>query len=178
MHDSRDSDTASMAFRAAMTGHQVFSTLHTNSAAAVFPRLFDIGVSDNVMVGNIIGVIAQRLLRKLCVYCKELYAPDELERRLLGLSSDADTPQISRAVGCERCNQKGYFGRTAIIEIIRMDSDVDAVIARGAATQDIEQIAREKGFKLLADDGIRKVLQGTTSLEEVSRVIDLTSRLH
>jgi len=174
----RDSDTASMAFRAAMTGHQVFSTLHTNSAAAVFPRLFDIGVTANVMVGNIIGVVAQRLLRKLCIYCKEQYQPDELECRLLGFSSDADSTEIYRAAGCERCSQKGYWGRTAIIEIIRMDSDVDAVIATGAATRDIEKIAREKGFKLLADDGIRKVLQGTTSLEEVSRVIDLTSRLH
>lgn len=174
----RDSETASMAFRAAMTGHQVFSTLHTNSAAAVFPRLFDIGVSANVMVGNIIGVIAQRLLRKLCTVCKEPYEPDELETRLLGLSSNTSLPTIYRAKGCERCNQKGYMGRTAIIEMIRMDSDVDAVIARGAATQDIEKIAKEKGFKLLADDGIRKVLQGTTSLEEVSRVIDLTSRLH
>lgn len=173
----RDPDTASMAFRAAMTGHQVFSTLHTNSAAAVFPRLFDIGVSATIMVGNIIGVIAQRLIRKLCSHCKEQYEPDELECRLLGLSMNTDKPPVYRAMGCDRCNQKGYWGRTAIIEIIRMDADIDAVIARGAAIHEIKQIAKEKGFSLLTDDGIRKVLQGTTSLEEVSRVVDLSAHL-
>ncbi len=172
----RDQDTASMAFRASMTGHQVFSTLHTNSAAAVFPRLFDIGVTANVMVGNIIGVIAQRLLRILCKSCKQAYKPDELECRLLKL--DPRNPQtIFQPTGCEQCHHTGYSGRLSIMELIRVDSDIDTVIARGAATQEIQKIAKDKGFSSLADDGIGKVIAGLTSLEEVSRVVDLTDRL-
>lgn len=172
----RDSDTATMAFRAAMTGHQVFSTLHTNSAAAVFPRLLDIGVSPDIMVGNMIGVIAQRLLRKLCTACKQSYLPDPLESKLLGLEENEPQP-VYRAEGCAKCSDSGYSGRISIIEIIRIDSEVDAVISRGAATQEIQQIARKKNFGSLADDGIRKVLSGITSLEEVSRVVNLTERL-
>src|SRR5690606_30920506 len=124
----RDEDTATMAFRAAMTGHQVFSTLHTNSALGTFPRLLDIGISPDIMAGNIIGVVAQRLVRVLCPHCKETYSPDSDERKLLGLTPRAEA-KIYRQVGCKRCNYTGYRGRMAIIELLRIDSDMDALIA-------------------------------------------------
>ncbi len=127
----RDEDTATMAFRAAMTGHQVFSTLHTNSALGTFPRLLDIGVSPDIMAGNIIGVVAQRLVRVLCPHCKEAYDPNVDERRLLGLQAKAEV-QIYRHVGCKRCNYTGYRGRMAIIELLRIDNDIDALVARRA----------------------------------------------
>ncbi len=172
----RDNDTAEMAFRAAMTGHQVFTTLHTNSALGTFPRLLDIGIAPEIMAGNIIGVIAQRLVRVLCVHCREAYAPDAEECRLLGIKAGSKH-QIFRHKGCKRCNYNGYRGRMAIIELLRIDSELDSMIARRAHLDELRTVAREKGFLTLAEDGVRRVLEGVTSLAEVSRVVDLTSRL-
>jgi general secretion pathway protein E/type IV pilus assembly protein PilB len=171
----RDADTATMAFRAAMTGHQVFSTLHTNSALGTFPRLLDIGISPDIMAGNIIGVVAQRLVRVLCPHCKEAHSPSADERKLLGLTPRADA-KIYRQVGCKRCNYGGYRGRMAIIELLRIDADMDALIARRSHMDEIRAMAFEKGFVALADDGARRILEGHTSLAEITRVIDLTSR--
>src|SRR5665647_616324 len=171
----RDSDTATMAFRAAMTGHQVFSTLHTNSALGTFPRLLDIGISPDIMAGNIIGVVAQRLVRVLCPHCKEAYAPGVDERKLLGIKAATDV-QIYRNVGCKLCNHSGYRGRMAIMELLRIDNDFDAMIARRAHLDEMRAVAHEKGFVTLADDGVRRILEGYTSLAEVTRVIDLTGR--
>ncbi|PKO54572.1 MAG: secretion system protein E [Betaproteobacteria bacterium HGW-Betaproteobacteria-2] len=170
----RDEDTATMAFRAAMTGHQVFSTLHTNSALGTFPRLLDIGVSPDIMAGNIIGVVAQRLVRVLCPHCKEAYSPEADERRLLGLAPKA-VAQVYRQVGCKRCNYTGYRGRMAIIELLRIDNDIDALVARRSPLDEIRAVAMEKGFVTLAEDGVRRILEGYTSFTEVTRVIDLTS---
>lgn len=170
----RDEDTATMAFRAAMTGHQVFTTLHTNSALGTFPRLLDIGISPDIMAGNIIGVVAQRLVRVLCPHCKEPHEPDEDERRLLGLKPDEDV-QIYRHVGCKRCYYSGYRGRMAIMELLRVDNDIDALIARRSHLDEIRAVAMAKGFVTLAEDGARRILEGYTSIAEVSRVIDLTS---
>ncbi len=172
----RDEDTATMAFRAAMTGHQVFSTLHTNSALGVFPRLSDIGILPDIMAGNIIGVVAQRLVRVLCPHCKEAYEPDEFERKILRLKPN-DKPQIYRAKGCQLCNVNGYRGRMAIIELLRIDSDMDALISRRAHLDELQKMAFDKGFTTLAQDGVRRILEGYTSIKEVMRVIDLTSRI-
>ncbi|WP_047551932.1 GspE/PulE family protein [Methylotenera sp. G11] len=172
----RDEDTASMAFRAAMTGHQVFSTLHTNSALGVFPRLTDIGILPDIMAGNIIGVVAQRLVRVLCPHCKEAYVPDEFERKILRLKAD-DRPQIFKAKGCGHCNLNGYRGRMAIMELLRIDSDMDALISRRAHLDELQKMAFEKGFVTLAEDGVRRILEGHTGVAEVMRVIDLTSRI-
>lgn len=172
----RDNDTAEMAFRAAMTGHQVFTTLHTNSALGTFPRLMDIGISPDIMAGNIIGVIAQRLVRVLCPHCKEAYVPDAEESKLLGLKAGHAT-QIFRHKGCKRCSYTGYRGRMAIMELLRIDSDLDSMIARRAHFDELRDLALEKGFVTLAEDGIRRILEGYTSLAEVSRVIDLTGRM-
>jgi general secretion pathway protein E/type IV pilus assembly protein PilB len=172
----RDSDTATMAFRAAMTGHQVFSTLHTNSALGTFPRLLDIGISPDIMAGNIIGVVAQRLVRVLCPHCKQAHTPDDEERKLLNVRTREDIT-IYRNVGCKRCTYTGYRGRMAIIELLRIDADMDALIARRSHLDEMRKLALDKGFITLADDGVRRILEGYTSLSEVMRVIDLTSRI-
>jgi general secretion pathway protein E/type IV pilus assembly protein PilB len=173
----RDNDTATMAFRAAMTGHQVFSTLHTNSALGAFPRLLDIGILPDIMAGNIIGVVAQRLVRVLCPHCKEAYEPDDLERKIMRLKPSEKRP-IFKPKGCKHCNQNGYRGRMAIIELLRIDSDFDSLISRRAHLDELQALAVNKGFISLAEDGIRRILEGYTSLKEVMRVIDLTSRMN
>jgi type II secretory ATPase GspE/PulE/Tfp pilus assembly ATPase PilB-like protein len=173
----RDEDTASMALRAAMTGHQVFSTLHTNSALAAIPRLMDIGVKPDILAGNIIGIIAQRLVRKLCPVCKETYEMSDLERTLLNLKVTDKHQTIYRANGCQQCEGQGYRGRLAILEILHFDIDLDEIIARRGTQRELMRAALSKGFKTLADSGSARVLDGSTSLEEVSRVIDLSSRI-
>ncbi len=171
----RDRDTAEMAFRAAMTGHQVFSTLHTNSALGAFPRLLDIGIQPDIMAGNIIGVIAQRLVRTLCTHCKEAYVPTIEERQILGAAA-AKAEHIYRPVGCVRCNNKGYRGRLAVMELLVMDSDLDELVAQRATAKELRAAALAKKFQPLADEGLARILDGTTSLAEVSRTIDLTGR--
>lgn len=172
----RDADTATMAFRAAMTGHQVFTTLHTNSALGAFPRLIDIGISPAIMAGNIIGVLAQRLVRVLCPHCKEAVTPSEDERKILDVKRN-EAIQIFKHKGCKRCNHNGFRGRMVIMELLRIDSDMDSLIARRAHFDELRDMALAKGFKPLADDGVRRILEGYTSIEEVMRVIDLTSRI-
>ena len=171
----RDKETAEMAFRAAMTGHQVFTTLHTNSALGAFPRLLDIGVLPDIMAGNIIGVIAQRLVRVLCSHCKEAYAPSREERLLLGTTGEK-VSFLHRSVGCKHCDNKGFKGRTAIMELLVMDSDLDELVARRATAKEMRAAAMSKGYRTLADEGLQRVVDGTTSLVEVAREIDLTSR--
>ncbi len=173
----RDEDTASMALRAAMTGHQVFSTLHTNSALGAIPRLLDIGVKPDILAGNIIGIIAQRLVRKLCSACKQPYQMSDLERTLLNLKSTDRQKTIYRTKGCNICENQGYKGRLSILEILSFDSDMDEIVARRGTQRELMRAALSKGFKTLADVGSARVLDGDTSLEEVSRVIDLTSRV-
>ncbi len=173
----RDEDTARMAFQAAMTGHQVFSTLHTSSAIGAIPRLLDIGIQPDILAGNIIGVVAQRLVRRLCPACRDPHPADDIEMRLLALGGSAGRPVIHRPKGCPRCDFQGYLGRLAIMEVLRLDGDLDELVARRATTREIRQAALHKGFRTLADDGCRRVLEGETSLEELSRVVDLTDRL-
>ena len=173
----RDEDTASMALRAAMTGHQVFSTLHTNSALGVIPRLLDIGVKPDILAGNIIGVIAQRLVRRLCSNCKEPYQMSDLERTLLNLKVTDKEQTIYRSKGCQQCENQGYKGRLAILEILHFDQDMDEIVARRGTQRELMRAALSKGFKTLADSGTSRVLDGSTSLEEVTRVIDLTGRI-
>ena len=162
--------------RAAMTGHQVYSTLHTNSAIGAIPRLLDIGILPDIMAGNIIGIVAQRLIRVLCNECKYPYSPDAMERKLLGVSAQQDLT-LYRAAGCDACHHQGYNGRMAIMELLKMDHDLDDLVSHRASTRQIREAALEKGFRPLAMDGVRRIQQGITSLAEVSRVVDLTDRL-
>ncbi|MFC0682734.1 GspE/PulE family protein [Lysobacter korlensis] len=168
----RDRETAEMAFRAAMTGHQVFSTLHSNSALRAIPRLFDLGVPPEVMSGNLIGIVAQRLIRRLCAACCQERAADPLETQLLGLEPDQP---VKHAVGCEVCSFSGYRGRVAIVEVIRFDDVLDELMARRASLREFEAAALASGFRSLAHDGLRYAREGVTTLEEVSRVVDITS---
>ena len=172
----RDEETAEMAFRAAMTGHQVYSTLHTNSAVGAFPRLIDTGVTPEVMAGNMIGIIAQRLIRRLCKHCRQPYTATSAECRMLGVKADRP-PTVYRAVGCDHCDYQGYRGRLAIMEILKLDVDIDELIARRATARELQLAAVAKGFRTLADDGARRVLEGTTTLDELMRVVDLTDRM-
>ena len=172
----RDEETAEMAFRAAMTGHQVYSTLHTNSAVGAFPRLLDTGVTPEVMAGNMIGIIAQRLIRRLCKHCRQPYTATSAECRLLGVKADRP-PTVYRSVGCDHCDYQGYRGRLAIMEILKLDVDLDELIARRATAREMQRAAIAKGFRTLADDGARRVLEGTTALDELMRVVDLTDRM-
>ncbi len=173
----RDEETAEMAFRAAMTGHQVYSTLHTNSAIGALPRLRDIGIISEIMAGNIIGIIAQRLIRKLCKYCKESYTPDRYELSLLNYNQDEKPEKIFRPKGCKACDNTGYKGRMALLEILKMNSELDDLLVQGATAKEIKKEANKQGFFTLADDGVRHVVAGITSIKEISRVTDLTERM-
>jgi general secretion pathway protein E/type IV pilus assembly protein PilB len=172
----RDEETAEMAFRAAMTGHQVYTTLHTNSAVGAIPRLLDIGIVPDIMAGNIIGIVAQRLVRKLCRTCRQSYDPDVKERRLLGITP-TEPAALFRSVGCEQCDYQGFRGRVGIMEILKMDGAIDELIARRATAREILTAAKAQGFKTLAEDGIRLVRGGVTALDELMRVVDLTDRM-
>lgn len=173
----RDEATAKMAFRAAMTGHQVFTTLHTNSALGVFSRLADLGISHEMMAGNIIGVLAQRLVRVLCPHCKAANQPTETERNILALTKK-ETITIFKAQGCPHCGLTGYRGRTVIMELLWIDNEMDALIARRAYVNELNALAIKNGFTSLAQDGLANVLAGVTSLEELMRVVNLTARIH
>ncbi|HRH81331.1 MAG TPA: GspE/PulE family protein [Thiobacillaceae bacterium] len=169
----RDRDAAEMAFRAAMTGHLVLTTLHTNTALGVFPRLLDMGVTPGILSGNVIGVVAQRLARRLCPHCKEAHAPDAEERRLLGNAAEGP---IYRAVGCRHCAFKGYRGRLPLLELLVMDDALDEAVLRGTTPREMAELARLGGYRPLVEDGLRRVLAGDTSLAELGRVVNLTRR--
>ena len=168
----RDEDTASMALRAAMTGHRVFTTLHSNSAVGAIPRLLDIGVRPELLAGNVIGAIAQRLVRKLCNECK---TPVEVELpRPANCVRDMDDRAIVyRPVGCPACAGQGYRGRMAIMEILPFDPDMDELIARRGTSRELHGMAVSKGFRPLAEAGKNSVMEGKTSLAEVARVVHL-----
>ena len=172
----RDHDTAEMAFRAAMTGHQVYSTLHANSAIGAIPRLLDIGISREILSGNIIGIVGQRLVRKLCNHCKQEHRLTESEKQQLWLYNDTVTSIFKPGPGCHRCANRGYFGRMALMEVLRFDDEMDDLINHNGTTSQFRALAEEKNFISLAQDGIRRILDGTTSLDEVSRVVNLTHR--
>ena len=173
----RDTETAQMAFRAAMTGHQVFSTLHTNSAMRAIARLIDMGITPEVMAGNIIGIVAQRLVRTLCTACKVPYEPSFIESQLMGIDigiEPSTPPKLYWPVGCPQCEHTGYKGRRSIMELLRFDPELDDLIAQRASLKVMGEHLLRHGFVSLAADGLRCVREGETTIEEVGRVVDLT----
>jgi type IV pilus assembly protein PilB len=172
----RDEDTALMAIRAALTGHQVFTTLHTNDALGAIPRLSDIGVPAHLLAGSLVACLAQRLARKLCPKCKRPKQATEEECRVLGVDP-AEPPTIYEAVGCTACLMKGNKGRTAIVEILRIDKGLDELIATHATRNHMMEYALENGFIPMVQDGIAKVLKGDIALNELIDTVDLTDRL-
>ncbi|MCA1941424.1 MAG: Flp pilus assembly complex ATPase component TadA [Caenispirillum bisanense] len=172
----RDADTASMALRAAMTGHQVYTTLHTNDAAGAIPRLQDLGMRPSLMSGNVIGVVAQRLGRKLCDACKQPAPATERECRILGVDP-ARPPVIYQPKGCEKCRGTGYRGRIAVSEILPFNDTIDEMIIADAPLSRIRERARDYGFVPMVDDGIGKVLAGVMSIEGLMKAVNITDRL-
>lgn len=170
----RDTDTAQMAFRAAMTGHQVFTTVHSNSALGVYSRLRDIGVAADIMAGNINGIIAQRLVRQLCPACKIPAAANIQALDLLGIAGSEHT--LYCAVGCQQCLGRGYRGRRLLMEIVLVDDELDDLVARHADVGELRAYAKNHHFRSLADEAVACVLAGHTSLDEVMRLVDLSRR--
>ncbi len=170
----RDKDTAKMAFRAAMTGHQVYTSLHTNSAIGSLSRLQDIGINNELMSGNIIGIIGQRLVRKLCMHCKKPTLSSARESKLLASQKRVS---LYSAKGCHHCDNSGYKGRLAVIEVLKLNTELDEMIAEKQAISKIKKYIKQQGFTTLADDACRLVKEGLTSLDEIARVIDLTERI-
>ena len=170
----RDTETAEIGIKAALTGHLVFSTLHTNDAPSSITRLVDMGIEPFLVGSSVILIVAQRLVRKLCPKCK---IPDDTPRealyRLGVLKSPDEDIVIYKAnpKGCEHCNGSGYKGRTAVHEILEVDEELRKLIVKGATAEDIRDLAREKGMRTLYEAGILKVRKGITSLAEVERVL-------
>lgn len=164
----RDKETAEIAINASLTGHLVLSTLHTNDAPAAVARLVDIGVQPFLVSSAVRGIMAQRLVRKLCANCKVPGELSEYEARVLNLDASQITKAtVMRPVGCEKCRGKGFRGRMGIFEIFVADDEIRQMINRGATTLQLRHRTREMGMRTLREDGIRKVLAGLTTPEEV-----------
>jgi type IV pilus assembly protein PilB len=164
----RDKETAEIAVQASLTGHLVFSTLHTNDAPSAITRLADIGVPPFLIASSVIAIMAQRLVRVNCVKCKELYTPVASEIRAAGITEEQlARPMFMKGRGCNHCRQTGFRGRIAIFELMKMTSVIRELTFAQAPTQEIRRKARSSGMRTLLDDGVLKALKGVTALEEV-----------
>ena len=163
----RDSATAEIAIRAAITGHLVFSTLHTNDTASSVIRLIDMGIEPYLISSSVVGVISQRLIRKICPNCKVSYEPSDSERKFLGIDREY---RLHRGEGCKACRGKGYKGRTAVHEILQIDEELRGLIRQNENPDIIKAKAVEKGMTTLKNSCIELVLKGTTTFEELLRV--------
>ena len=164
----RDADTATMGMRAAQTGHLVLSTVHANDAVGAIPRLKDLGIKDYMISSSLLCVIAQRLVRALCPYCKEPYPSGEEERRIFGIEPGTT---IYAPKGCGQCLKTGYLGRMMIAEILPVTQEVERLISMGAHPFEIKDKAIEEGMYTLSQDAVRKVIAGRTSFQEARRVL-------
>src|SRR5688572_22202444 len=168
----RDQETARIAMQAAQTGHLVLSTLHTDDAPSVVTRLSDIGVEPYVSASALIGVIAQRLMRRLCMHCRRPYTPEAETLRAMSVTdTEASTLTFYRAVGCDQCNHTGYRGRIGIYEVMRVTDKVRRMIAQRASEDAIREVAQATGMLSLGDDALAKVKAGVTTAEELLRVV-------
>jgi len=172
----RDQQTAELAVRASITGHLVLSTLHTNDAIGTIPRLVDLNIPPYLIGSGLLGVIAQRLVRKLCNYCKKEVQMSEQALQDAGVPQEIieEYPNytIYEAVGCEYCKKTGYSGREAVVEILDVDKEIESLITQGVSSLELLKVAKSKGMHTLKEDGYIKVLRGVTSFAEVDRVID------
>ena len=166
----RDAETADIAMEAALTGHLVFSTLHTNDAPSAVTRLLDIGVKPFLVASALRAAMAQRLVRAICENCKESYAPTERELKMLGAMSKTVPERMYHGAGCDKCGRSGYKGRKGIFEIFKVDDTIQRLIFDHAPATLLRQRAREMGMRTLREDGMLKVASGMTSLQEVLRV--------
>ncbi len=183
----RDSEVAETAINAALTGHLVFSTLHTNNAAGSFPRLIDLGVSEKVLSSAVNVAMAQRLIRKLCKVCKKTRPATAEEKTLIDrvmagvhdrslVPQDTSTIYEAAAEGCAECHGRGYKGRIGIFEAIFMDHAIEEILRSRPSEREVAEAAKPQGIPTMQEDGILKVLRGVTTIEELSRVVDLDAR--
>ena len=170
----RDLETAEIAIQAALTGHLVFSTLHTNDAASAVTRLIDMGIEPFLVSSAVEAIVAQRLIRLVCQRCREAYQPDEAELAELGVKANPKRRvQIFRAKGCQACLETGYHDRTGIYEFLRMTEGIKGLILKTSDANQIKQAAVAQGMKTLRDDGVRKVVAGKTTISEVLRITQM-----
>ena len=176
----RDKETTQLAIQAALTGHLVFSTLHTNNAATTIPRLIDLGAESFLIASVLTAILAQRISRKICPYCKVSYqAPPEITENiktvlgpLLPKRFETNPILLTKGKGCEECNQTGYLGRIAIFEILKVTMAINQHILHQDSAEAIEKTAKKEGFVRMIEDGFLKVLDGVTTIEEVLRVAE------
>ncbi len=174
----RDEDTAEMAVRAAITGHLVLSTLHTNDAVSTIPRLVDLGVKEYMIASGVLAITAQRLVRKICSFCKQEYAVKKESLIRFGFRESmvskyvkGDKAVIAKGNGCDHCKGTGYLGRVAVVELLRIDEELGDMIVRKAPPLEIMQRAISKGMRTLKEDGLIKILRKVTTPQEIRRVI-------
>ncbi|WP_457670186.1 GspE/PulE family protein, partial [Thiolapillus sp.] len=173
--EMRDLETARIAVQSALTGHLVLSTLHTNDAAGGITRLLDMGVDDYLITSTINGILAQRLVRRLCPHCREAYEPLPELVHELGLDefgADGEAVTLYHPVGCEECGGSGYYGRLSLTEVLVMNDEIRRLVMRHANAGEIQQAAIDDGMDTLRRDGLRKSVAGLTTLEEVARVAE------
>ena len=167
----RDRETADIAVRAALTGHLVFSTIHTNDAAGAITRLIDMGVEPFLVASSVLGVVAQRLVRTICPECKEAYElpSDASERVFMGMAAD-EPITLYRGKGCSHCNFTGYKGRVAIHEVLLLTPALRGAVVQQVSSDELTAAAKQYGLVSMKEDGIAKALSGKTTIEEVIRV--------
>jgi type II secretory ATPase GspE/PulE/Tfp pilus assembly ATPase PilB-like protein len=164
----RDRDTADIAIRSALTGHLVFSTLHTNDAAGAITRLIDMGIEPYLVASSVEGIMAQRLIRRICDHCKEEQKIDGKE--IEEIAAKNKTNRVYHGKGCESCKKTGYRGRMGIFELLMVDDEIRDMVMQHTTAGDIKQKALAKNMKTLRDDGWERVCAGLTTIEEVLRV--------
>ncbi len=166
----RDKETAEIAINASLTGHLVLSTLHTNDAAGAATRLIDMGVEPFLVASSLLGIVAQRLIRKVCTQCRQPHQATKIEMEELGLKSLPSDAQLYQAIGCPHCSNSGYSGRTVIHELLVVDEKIRELIVKNSDSSLIRRSAYQRGMASLREDGIRKVLAGVTTIDELLRV--------
>jgi type II secretory ATPase GspE/PulE/Tfp pilus assembly ATPase PilB-like protein len=168
----RDSETARIAIEAALTGHMVLSTLHTNDAPSAITRLIEMGIEPFLVSSAVIGVLAQRLARVICPNCKEPFVPPPESIKKFGLlTHSGEEVNFYRGRGCDHCKQTGYRGRSGIYELMAMTDRTRSLTLQRASSNEIRKVAQEEDMKTLQDDGLQKVVQGQTTIEEMLRVV-------
>jgi type IV pilus assembly protein PilB len=175
----RDEETANTAIQASLTGHLVFSTLHTNDAPSAVTRLVDIGVQPFLVASSIMGIMAQRLVRKVCPKCRIRHEPPAHILKGLGLKPEiAKKANFMKGKGCTYCNKTGYRGRMGIYELMGMSSQIREMTFKGAPTQDIRKVARKQGMRTLFEDGMIKAIKGQTTVDEVLKITHHDTAAH
>lgn len=167
----RDGETASIAVRAAITGHLVISTLHTNDAVSTISRLVDIGVEPYMISSALRGVVSQRLVRKICSHCRKAYTPTEEEKRMVGIPENEDVT-FYKGEGCQECGRTGYRGRRGVFEILTLDAALRREVANNASSEELTKTALENGFVTMKDNCRRLVLEGVTTVAEAAKAIN------